>query len=162
MSSLFIGGDPGVRGALVAIDGSGAYVGSLPLAKGVDDAIFGAPIIEWFDSMLHIPGEAVFALEKAQSGPRQKPSAMLNYGEGYGILKGVAMSYGLNPILVRPTIWKKAVLRDLPHDKGGAICYCKEHLPGLNLRLERCRTDHDGLADAGCIATYAWKYLNNW
>lgn len=50
----------------------------------------------------------------------------------------------------------------ISHDtKAASIAYATEHHPEINLVPPRCRTPHDGLADAICIASWAGAQKEN-
>jgi crossover junction endodeoxyribonuclease RuvC len=55
---------------------------------------------------------------------------------------------------VRPQAWKKKVLAGTSKDKEAAIAFVRARFPGAPLTLPRCRTPHDGMADAVCIGYY--------
>jgi len=87
-------------------------------------------------------------------------SSILTSGTMFGQLLGFFASQHIHPCLPQPTQWKLAVLPDTDRDKAAAIAYSQKHFPDLSLLASpRCRTPHDGLADAVCIAAYARRLV---
>lgn len=94
-------------------------------------------------------------VEKVGAMPGNGSVSMFNFGFGCGVIHGILQARGASIRYVRPQAWKKAVLgTKYPHDKEGAIAFCKDNYPDVNLILPRCRTPHDGIADAVCIMHY--------
>ncbi len=112
------------------------------------------------------------AVERVHSMPGQGVASTFTFGLGYGRVLGALEALGVPTVLVEPRAWKLAVLgkqtgtgdklADRARGKALAIARVKAQWPGLSLKAsERCRIDHDGMADALCIAlwaseVYAW------
>jgi crossover junction endodeoxyribonuclease RuvC len=100
-------------------------------------------------------------IERVTARPDQGVTSMFNFGMGYGMLVGCLVSANLNLVKVIPQTWKKVILPNTDKDKTAAISFIQKKFPKLNLkRSERCRTLHDGMADACCLAVYG-KYVVN-
>lgn len=98
-------------------------------------------------------------IEKVGAMPNQGVTSMFSFGLATGIMYGIAGSVGLYPIEVRPQEWKKIILEGSDKDKEAAIQFCYKHFPFINLKAtNRSKKDHDGMADAVCIACYG-RYL---
>lgn len=103
-------------------------------------------------------------LEQVHAMPKQGVTSMFSFGMGYGTLIGILAALKIPVTFVPPTTWKKVILVGTDRDKKAAIEYCKvryapSHYPGLALIPKGCRTYHDGIADALCLAEYARKQL---
>ena len=99
---------------------------------------------------------AVVVLEKAQAMPKQGGVSMFNYGRGFGAIEMGVVSNCLPCHYVRPAIWKKTILAGEPdrRDKGVSIRVCERIFPDVNLIPGKCRTPHDGMAEALLLAEY--------
>ena len=92
-------------------------------------------------------------VEQVGARPGQGVTGMFNFGKNYGYILGVLDAYGIPYTLVHPKKWKSAV--GVTADKKTSIRRVKELFPGVDLKKNtRCRTDHDGKAEAILIAFY--------
>lgn len=150
---LIIGVDPGLSGG-VAIG-----VGVFPMPTVGETKKQVCPItlafkIRQLEDKAKDKGGVVY-IEKVGARPGQGVTSMYNFGYGCGTIYGVFATLGYIVRFVTPQKWKKAVLGDaFPHDKDGAVAFCRVHYPNTELILPRCRTPHDGIADAVCIREY--------
>jgi len=144
----YVGIDPGKSGAL-------AYI--------TDD---GAANVFKFDSGLYVytlhqiaaQGPTVCCLEHVGAMPGQGVTSMFHFGENFGFIEGLLFAYGIKFELVRPQKWKKVF--SVTGDKNSAIAVCKRLFPDVSLLpSERCRKDHDGMAEALLMAEYARRRL---
>lgn len=142
---IYIGIDPGKDGAL-AIVSEGGLVEAIPYdTKAYKNALSG----------LKTPSVAV--LEHVNAMPKQGVTSMFTFGEGFGYLKGLLEAYGIPYELVRPQKWKKEFGIS---GKNQSIEVCKRLFPGVNLKkTDRCKKDHDGMAEALLMALYARRHL---
>jgi len=155
-----MGIDPGLDGALVmlvdaacvwqvricdiAADGWRPGVARL-LADHIDDALEQAGALP-----------VVAYIERASTRPGQ--GAALTTGIGYGLVLGVVAAR-VRTYEVTPPSWRRAA--GFPARPGGpdgrkaakadAVSWASQ-VPGLTLMYPRCRTPHEGVADAACIA----------
>lgn len=150
---MIIGVDPGLNGGV----STGVGVFSMPVfgeTKKQICPITLAFLIRNHENKANDKGGVVY-IEKVGARPGQGVTSMYNFGYGCGTIYGVFATLGYIVRFVTPQKWKKAVLGDsFPHDKGGAIAYCRTRHPNTELVLPRCRTPHDGIADAVCIRDY--------
>lgn len=142
----YIGIDPGKAGAIAIIE---------------DDAVITAPFDqdEYVDLLFRVnEKEAVCCLEHVSAMPGQGVTSMFSFGENFGWIQGVLSAYRIPYELVRPQKWKKAF--SITGDKNSSIQVCKRLFPQVSLkRTEKCKTDHDGIAEALLMAEYARRYL---
>jgi len=145
---IYCGIDPGRSGAL-------AYI--------TED---GAANVFKFDAGLYIhtlrqiaaQGPAVCCLEHVGAMPGQGVTSMFHFGENFGFIEGLLFAYGIRFELVRPQKWKKEF--SITGDKNSSIAVCKRLFPDVSLLpSERCRKDHDGMAEALLMAEYARRRL---
>lgn len=157
---IVVGIDPGKSGAIATLSNNGgawaiAGLQVMPLiGKGKGSELD----IEAIGRA--IAAADFVAIEKQQVMPKQGIASTGQTMKNYGILVGVVAIMQIPHVLPRPQEWKKTILKGLPKDKIGAIQYCKQLFPGVSLRAsERCKKDHDGIADAICIAHYGLEQL---
>lgn len=153
MQSLYLGIDPGLHGAIAALDGSGAVIGTWPMPV-VGGEVHAAGLADLVRHLICTHTIARAAVEKVSSMPKQGVASTFSFGTGWGMVRGVLATLSVPVQLVAPTLWKKAVLAGLTHDKTGALRYCASRWPHADLVLPGCRKPHDGIADALCLAEY--------
>jgi hypothetical protein len=151
----YIGIDPGKSGGVAILkDGVSIYdIFPIPIAGDeIDISSLHAKLeIESMDA------EVVVYIEKVGAMPKQGVTSMFSFGFTTGAIHAVAACLGYPRYLVTPQAWKKKVLVGTAKDKNAAIEWCRRAFPEESLlATERSRKCHDGMADALCIATYAY------
>ena len=145
MNRLYIGIDPGKKGALAIIDGENVSV--YPFDK---DAY-----IQELKIAAHHP--CVCCLERVGAMPGQGVTSMFSFGANFGFIQGVLHAYHIPFELVTPQKWKKEFGVS---GKNESVTVCKRLFPGVSLlATEKCRTDSDGMAEALLMAEYARRRL---
>lgn len=90
--------------------------------------------------------------------PGQGVTSMFKFGENFGFIQGLLMAYSIPYELVTPQKWKKEF--QVTGDKNSSISVCKRLFPDVPLRrTDRCKKDHDGMAEALLMAEYARRRL---
>ena len=90
--------------------------------------------------------------------PGQGVVSMFNFGQNFGFIQGVLKAYEIPFELVPPQKWKKEF--SVTSDKNTSIEVAKRLFPGVNLKAtEKCKKDHDGMAEALLMAEYARRHL---
>ena len=98
-------------------------------------------------------------LEHVHAMPKQGVSSTFNFGMNFGFIQGVLRAYGIPYELVTPQKWKKEF--SCTSDKNTSIEVCKRLFPNVNLKAtDRCKKDHDGMAEALLIAEYGRRHYN--
>lgn len=142
---IYIGIDPGKDGALAIISEDGLSEAIPYDTQAYKSALSG------------LQGPSVAVLEHVNAMPKQGVTSMFNFGEGFGYLKGLLDAYGIPYELVRPQKWKKEFGIS---GKNQSIEVCKRLFPGVNLKkTDRCKKDHDGMAEALLMAEYARRHF---
>lgn len=96
------------------------------------------------------------ALEVVHSMPKQGVTSSFNFGKGYGCVLGVISTMRLPLLHVQPTRWKKSVLDGLGREKSDAIRFAMSMFPKEDFKATpACKVEHDGMAEATCLAEYA-------
>lgn len=143
---IYIGIDPGQKGAMAIIWKHGA-IEIVPFSsEGYRDALAECP-----------PMECRCCLEHVHSMPKQGGRSTFNFGANFGIIQGMLI-YGRFPFeLVAPQKWKKEF--SVTKDKNTSIAVCKRLFPNVALRRTFGRKDDDGYAEALLMAEYARRRL---
>jgi len=159
---MYVGIDPGLNGAIVGIGKTMEviYVRLMPVKDVVMSSgkvrkhcdITG--ILEVANVLATHRGCCRIAIEKQWPRPHDGKVQTWNFSGGYHSLLTALESAGLSYHLVTPMQWTKAMRSS--YGKEGSIAYVQEHLPGLDLKpTTRHSKNHDGLADAACMALFA-------
>ena len=154
---MIIGIDPGNTGAVAAVDRYGKFfeVLDIPLKEEGNKKIISP--IQLFEDIDFFKGVDSVYLEKVHAMPNQGVTSMFNFGQGYGIIKGVLGCLGYDYTLVTPQAWKKhhGLLKT---DKDAARLKAIELFPEAEQYLQRKKDI--GRADALLIAAYGYSLEN--
>lgn len=100
--------------------------------------------------------ETFAVVEHVNAMPGQGVTSCFSFGRNFGFILGLLTAFRIPYELVRPQRWKKEF--GCTSDKNTSIEVAKRLFPGVSLkRTERCTKDHDGLAEALLLATYALR-----
>lgn len=148
---VILGIDPGLHGAIAAIDaasGELAWVEDMPV---VDGEVSGVLILDAVAQ--HAPDlVARVCIEEVAAFPKNGSIGNFKLGLGYGVLLGVAA--GRWPLTrVRPLVWKRGVgvSADKTRSRKRAIDLWPGHADVFR------RVKDDGRAEAALIGRWAWE-----
>lgn len=148
---IYIGIDPGKSGAMAMLEYLGEdlqRVSVLPF----DEKVYSKELGDISDC------PSCCCLERVGAMPKQGVTSMFNFGENYGFIQGLLTAYSIPYELVTPQRWKKVF--GVTKDKNSSIDVCKRLFPSVKLRrTNRCKADHDGMAEALLMAEYARRSL---
>jgi len=150
---MYLGIDPGFSGALAVLDENLEVIHyqDMPIIEVAKKRELDEPelrdILRRF-SPYYI--NLTVGIEKSQTMPNQGIVSSGRYMASYGFLRGLCVGMGLPYILIRPPTWKKAMLADMPKEKGSSIQKVGQIYP--NIKFTR-KKDH-GICDAILIARY--------
>lgn len=146
---IYIGIDPGKDGAMAIIYGDGS-VNIYPFSEEMYKF--------YLEDIPKAAEPAVCCLEQVGAFPGQSPNSMFSFGENYGFIRGLLLAYGIPYELVTPRKWKREF--GLTGKKETSISVCRHLFPNVSLRrTERCKKDHDGMAEALLLACYAKRKM---
>lgn len=149
---IYIGIDPGKNGGIAYIHQT--QTGITVYEVAVFDETTLIRLLSNFNK-----NACICALEQVHAMPKQGVSSTFNFGVNYGFIQGVLKAYGISYELVTPQKWKKEF--SVTSDKNTSIEVCKRLFPNVNLKAtERCKKDHDGMAEALLIAEYGRRHYN--
>jgi len=147
---IYIGVDPGAKGAIAVIDQNGDYTDHMMYNES------------WFENAKYLSflkektdGKLLVGLEKVASaggnGVKSSFSFGVNVGGWLATLQILAIPY----VLVPPPAWQPKMLGAFPKgdSKKAASAYVERRYPDLKLLKKE-----QGVADALCIALYVSKY----
>lgn len=149
---IYIGIDPGKNGGIACVNDKNdaeAYPYS-------DDVLINSLGLVCTKSCQN---DVICYLEHVHAMPKQGVSSTFNFGMNFGFIQGVLKAYGIPYELVTPQKWKKEF--SCTSDKNTSIEVCKRLFPNVNLKAtDRCRKDHDGMAEALLITEYGRRHYN--
>lgn len=151
---MFIGIDPGMRGAIAVVSSKSLKFWPMPKHDEEVWDIFMA---------LHKPKIEHIMIEKCQAMPQNGAVSMFNFGNRYGAIRGMVIALKCPFTLVRPTGWQKTMFagsdaKESP--KARAYSIARKIFPKENFVLPRCRKPHDGVIDAALIAEFCRRRMS--
>lgn len=160
-SDIVIGIDPGLDGAMTAIMDGEIFLSQVaPIIKSGSKRQFDLGAMRHFFEFCSQHCRPHLFIEQVGPMPKQGVTSTFNFGMGYGLWIGLAAGMGIPITKVRPQQWKGGMLAGTKKDKGAAILRAKELWPVNNFKAtERCKKDHDGLAESALIAEYGRRTL---
>jgi len=148
---IFLGLDPGVSGAIAAIDEDGNYVWLCdiqPSFSYMREKLQAEVLQAHEDSLLA-------AIEVQHAFPGMKVSSTWALAEGYAYCRYLLESLYIPYQVVSPPKWQREVCGSLPRDrkqrKAAISVWAQQRWPTAELRTPRGRL-WDGRSDALCIA----------
>lgn len=142
---IYIGIDPGASGGIGIIDTDG-YTEAIPYSEE-----------ELLKTTSTYPNAKVM-VERVHAMPGQGVTSMFNFGKSFGYILGVLEAMMISYELVDPIKWKREF--SVTAKKDSSITCCRRLFPTVELRRnQKCRKDHDGMAEALLIAEYARRRM---
>lgn len=157
---MIIGVDPGLTGAIAALDDHGRVLAledmpTTPKRVGKGSEVNGYLLAEIFHALAAHHGKGRVWLEAVSAMPKQGVTSVWSFGMSVGMVRGVVAALGFPLELVRPQEWKKfhGILRK-EKDASRTLAISKH--PELARDLAH-KKDH-GRADALLIAEYGLRH----
>ena len=154
---LIIGIDPGISGAICFFEnGEVKEILDMPnMAEGKKNKrqINGPQIYnEISKRIINISKkEVVVVIEQVAAMPGQGVTSMFNFGQSFGVLKGICSAMQLSMHFVRPTKWKK-YFNLIKTEKDASRTKVIEIFPYISSQLSRKKDSNK--ADAILIASF--------
>ena len=154
---LIIGIDPGIKGAICILkDGKILDVFDMPImpvGKKNKSQVNGSQIYnEIQKAIIHEDKKDIkVVIEQVSAMPGQGVTSMFNFGQSFGILKGICTAMQLPMYFVRPTKWKK-YFNLLNSEKDASRTRAIEIFPYFSSQLSRKKDSNK--ADAILIASF--------
>ena len=152
---IFVGIDPGLTGAVAAIDSDAKVIGvydtpilSVKKGKGVRHEFNRVAMVELLSGLNQ---SAKVAIERVNSMPGQGVASTFSFGVGFGIWLGIITALNMPLDLVHPTRWKKVMMDGMGKSKDADRIRAMELFGNqVDLSLKK----HHGRADSLLIAEY--------
>ena len=152
---MYLGIDPGFSGALAVLDDklNIIHYQDMPIIEVAKKRELNEPELHNIFQRFSLKYDnLIVGIEKSQTMPGQGIVSTGRYMASYGFLRGLCVGLGLPYVLIRPPSWKKAMLADMPKEKGSSIQKVNQIYPEIKLTRKK---DH-GISDAILIARYLY------
>lgn len=158
---LILGVDSGLDGAFAWLH-EGRIAGTRPTRHMLDaERRLDFAVIRDSTQLINTkhPGVPRLAAIEEPFAPKGRERGVMGSWRRFGQLEALLWFLEYEVIGVQARRWQSAL--GLTGDtKAASIAYAREHYPEVNLIPPRAKKEHDGLADAVCIAVWASKQLN--
>ena len=156
---LIIGIDPGISGSICFFeDGKIIEVIEMPVmteGKKNKKQINGSQIYNEFLKKINgIDDEIRVVIEQVSAMPGQGVTSMFNFGQSFGILKGICSAMQLPMFFVRPAKWKK-YFNLINSQKDASRTRAIEIFPYFSTQLSKKKDSNK--ADAILIASFYYE-----
>ena len=152
---LIFGIDPGVSGAISILENKKIIeVYEMPTmidGKKNKRQVNGSQVTNIFKDNLKENKETVVAVEHVNAMPGQGVTSMFNFGQSFGVIKGICSALSLPIYFVRPTKWKK-YFNLIKTNKDASRTKVIEIYPEISSQISRKKDSNK--ADAILIARY--------
>ena len=153
---LIIGIDPGISGSICFFeDGKIIEVIEMPVmteGKKNKKQVNGAQIYNEFLKRINNKNDDIrVVIEQVSAMPGQGVTSMFNFGQSYGILKGICSAMQLPMFFVRPAKWKK-YFNLINSQKDASRTRAIEIFPYFSTQLSKKKDSNK--ADAVLIANF--------
>lgn len=146
--SVYIGLDPGKKGAMAAVHEDGS-VSVIPFDERRYIVFLG----------LIAGNDVKCCIEQVHSLPREGVKSVWSFGQNYGWITGILDAFGIPYQAVPPNKWKREYSL-LKADKKQSTEVCRRLFPNVSLkRTERCKKDDDNMAEALLLCEYARRHF---
>jgi crossover junction endodeoxyribonuclease RuvC len=156
---LIIGIDPGISGSICFFeDGKIIEVIEMPVmteGKKNKKQVNGAQIYnEFLKKINNKDNDVRVVIEQVSAMPGQGVTSMFNFGQSYGILKGICSAMQLPMFFVRPAKWKK-YFNLINSQKDASRTRAIEIFPYFSTQLSKKKDSNK--ADAILIASFYYE-----
>ena len=152
---IIIGIDPGVSGAISVLENKKVIdVFNMPTmidGKKNKKQVNGAQVANIIKDRLVHNKEMIIVVEHVNAMPGQGVTSMFNFGQSFGVIKGICSALKLPIYFVRPTKWKKH-FNLIKTNKEASRTKVIEVYPEISSKLHRKKDSNK--ADAILIARY--------
>jgi crossover junction endodeoxyribonuclease RuvC len=152
---IIIGIDPGISGAISIIENKKILeVYDTPTmidGKKNKKQINSAQVTNIIKERINSGNEVVVVVEHVNAMPGQGVTSMFNFGQSFGVIKGICAALSLPIYFVRPTKWKKH-FNLIKTNKDASRTKVIEVYPEISDKLHRKKDSNR--ADAILIALY--------
>ena len=152
---IIIGIDPGVSGAICILN-NGIIVNIHEMPTMIDGKknkkqVNGAEVVNIFLDEIKNEKDVKVVIEHVNAMPGQGVTSMFNFGQSFGVLKGICSALRLPINFVRPAKWKKHY-NLIGTNKDASRTKAIELFPNISSKMSRKKDSNK--ADAVLIAKY--------
>ena len=152
---IIFGIDPGISGAISLLKNKKVLeVYDMPTmidGKKNKKQVNGSQIANIFKELINTEDEITVIVEHVNAMPGQGVTSMFNFGQSFGVIKGVCSALSLPIYFIRPTKWKKH-FNLINVNKDASRTKAIEIYPEISNKLSRKKDSNR--ADAILIARY--------
>jgi len=152
---IILGIDPGVSGAISVLEGKKVIdIFDMPTmidGKKNKKQVNGSQVSNIFKERLKEGKEIIVVVEHVNAMPGQGVTSMFNFGQSFGVIKGICSALSLPIYFIRPTKWKKH-FNLIKTNKDASRTKVIEIYPEISSKLSRKKDSNK--ADAILIARY--------
>ena len=157
---LIIGIDPGISGSICFFE-NGKVIDLIEMPSMADGKknkkqVNGSQIYNEISSRIKKinKGDIKVVIEQVSAMPGQGVTSMFNFGQSFGVLKGVCSAMQLSVYFVRPAKWKK-YFNLINSEKDASRTKAIEIFPYISAQLSRKKDANK--ADAILLASYFFE-----
>ncbi len=152
---IIFGIDPGVSGAIGILENK-KVIEATDMPTMIDGKknkrqVNGAQVANIIRERLHNNKEVVIVVEHVNAMPGQGVTSMFNFGQSFGVIKGICSALSLPIYFVRPAKWKKH-FNLIKTNKDASRTKVIQIYPEISDKLTRKKDSNK--ADAILIARY--------
>ena len=152
---IIFGIDPGVSGAISILENKKIIeIFDMPTmidGKKNKRQVNGAQVTNIIKERLNTDKEIIVVVEHVNAMPGQGVTSMFNFGQSFGVIKGICSALSLPIYFVRPAKWKKH-FNLIKTNKDASRTKVIQIYPGVSSKLSRKKDSNK--ADAILIARY--------
>ncbi len=152
---IILGIDPGVSGAISVLEDKKVIdVFEMPImidGKKNKKQVNGSQVSNIIKDKMKNAKELIVVVEHVNAMPGQGVTSMFNFGQSFGVIKGICSALSLPIYFVRPTKWKK-YFNLIKTNKDASRTKAIEMYPQISSQLSRKKDSNK--ADAILIARY--------
>ena len=152
---IILGIDPGVSGAISVLEDKKVIdVFEMPTmidGKKNKKQVNGSQVSNIIKDKMKNEKELIVVVEHVNAMPGQGVTSMFNFGQSFGVIKGICSALNLPIYFVRPTKWKK-YFNLIKTNKDASRTKVIEAYPEISSKLSRKKDSNK--ADAILIARY--------
>ena len=152
---IIIGIDPGITGAISVLENKKVIeiydTPTMIEGKKNKRQVNGAQVTHIIKERINNNKEVVVVVEQVNAMPGQGVTSMFNFGQSFGVIKGICSALNLPIYFVRPSKWKKH-FNLIKTNKDASRTKVIEVYPEISNKLARKKDSNK--ADAILIARY--------
>ena len=156
---IIFGVDPGVSGAISVLEGKKVLdIFDMPTmidGKKNKKQVNGAQVTNIIKERLNEKKEIIVVVEHVNAMPGQGVTSMFNFGQSFGVIKGICAAMQLPIFFVRPAKWKKH-FELINTQKDASRTKAIEMFPKISSILSKKKDSNK--ADAILIASF-YEYI---